>query len=419
MWLLRQVTEEKRALSDLLPKALERLGPEDRAYAQRLVKETLRWMNRADRMLGPHLRKRPEPEIMNALRLGVVELTVCAVPAHAVVDTLVSLMRERSRTVGGAALVNAVLRRVADSLDRWESLPPPRMPGWLHRRIVSAYGTAVAAAIERSHSAAAPLDITPKDGDPAKLVTELGGFALPTGSVRVPGAGQVSAMPGYRGGDWWVQDTSSALPARLLDVRPGERVLDMCAAPGGKTMQLAADGADVTALDISAVRMKKVRENLARVRLSAHLVVSDALRWTTDASFDAILLDAPCSATGTIRRRPDIPYVRDGSGLAEIIELQAGLIDRAAMLLRSGGRMVYSTCSLLPEEGEEQVERALRRHRDLVVDPTVPKSLGSCLPDWSVGTGLRLRPDFWEDLGGMDGFFIARLQKVAMPPIRR
>ncbi len=144
-------------------------------------------------------------------------------------------------------------------------------------------------------------------------------------------------MPDYRIGTWWVQDASSALPARILDVRPGERVLDMCAAPGGKTIQLAAAGADVTAIDISADRMKRVSENLARTRLSARLVVSDALIWTADAAFDAVLLDAPCSSTGTIRRHPDIPYVRNGSGLADLLNVQARLIDRAVMLLRPGG----------------------------------------------------------------------------------
>lgn len=415
LWLLCQVTAERRALTDLLPKAVKRLAPEERAHAQRLVNETLRWMNRADRMLGPYLKKRPDPGVLNALRLGVVELAVCAAPAHAVVDSMVSLMRERPRTDGSAALVNAVLRRAAGKLDRWETLPPPRMPGWLRRRMVNAYGASAAVAMEQSHCAGAPLDITPRDSDASALAAKVGGFVLPTGSVRVPKAGQVSAMPNYRNGDWWVQDASSAVPARLLAAQPGEKVLDMCAAPGGKTMQLAAAGADVTALDISAERMKRVRENLARTRLNARLAVSDALVWRADAAFDAILLDAPCSATGTIRRRPDIPYVRDGSGLEEMLDLQARLIDRAALLLRPGGRLVYCTCSLLPEEGEAQVERALSRHRDLLVDLEALRSLGPECSDWLVEMGLRLRPDGWAELGGMDGFFVTALQKVAEP----
>jgi len=403
-----------------VPEGVERLAPRERAHARGIVNEALRWMDRADRMLGPYLRKRPGPDVLNALRLGVVELAVCAAPGHGVIDTLVSLMRERTRTAGSAGLVNAVLRRVSEGLDAWDALPPPRMPGWLRERLVGAYGATVVAAIERAHSAAAPLDVTPKDGAPTELAAKLGGFVLPTGSVRVPEAGQVSAMPEYASGSWWVQDASSALPARSLAARPGEKVLDMCAAPGGKTMQLAAAGADVTALDISAERMKRMRENLARTRLSARLVVSDALVWkAVGATFDAVLLDAPCSATGTIRRRPDIPHVRDGSGLADLLEAQARLIDRAVALLRPGARLVYCTCSLLPDEGEGQVERALDRHRDLAVDKAAFRSLGPELSDWTVETGLRLRPDRWEELGGMDGFFLATLQKMAEPSFRR
>jgi len=216
LWLLGKVTGERRALADLLPEAVERLAPGERAHAQRLACETLRWMDRADRMLGPHLRKRPGLDVLNALRLGVAEMTVCSAPPYGVVDTLVSLMRERRRTAGGAALVNAVLRRVAKELHIWETLPLPRMPGWLRRRMVSAYGASRTEAMERAHSAGAPLDITPKAGEPAELAARVGGFVLPTGSVRVPAAGQVSAMPGYGRGDWWVQDASAALPAMLL-----------------------------------------------------------------------------------------------------------------------------------------------------------------------------------------------------------
>ncbi len=420
LWLLRQVTKDKRALVDLLPKAMERLTPGERAHAQRITNETLRWMNRADRMLGPHLTKRPEPDVLNALRLGVVELTVCSGSPHGVVDTLVSLMHERRRTAGNAAFVNAVLRRTVDELDRWETLPLPRMPKWLRRRLIDAYGKSSVMAIERSHCAGAPLDITARDGNPADLASMVEGFVLPTGSVRVPEAGQISAMPGFRSGKWWVQDASAALPVRLLDVKPGAKVLDMCAAPGGKTMQLAAAGADVTALDISPERMRRVKDNLSRTGLSAHLIVSDALDWAgTGEMFDAILVDAPCSATGTIRRHPDIAYVRDGSELADLLELQSRLIDRAANLLRSGGRMVYCTCSLLPEEGELQVERALDRHGDLATDPLAVGLFGSIFADCIVEAGLRLRPDRWEDLGGMDGFFVAVLQKVTGPSFRQ
>ena len=204
-----------------------------------------------------------------------------------------------------------------------------------------------------------------------------------------------------------MQDAAAALPARLLAPDPGARVLDLCAAPGGKTAQLAAMGAAVTALDISGPRMGRVAENLQRLGLSAELIVTDALHWQPEAPFDAILLDAPCSASGTIRRHPDLPFAKDGSDLALLTALQSQLLDRALGWLKPGGRLVYATCSLLPEEGEHQLTAALSRHPGLRV---LPASLPGLDPDWTTPQGaLRLRPDYWADLGGMDGFFIVAL----------
>jgi 16S rRNA (cytosine967-C5)-methyltransferase len=224
-------------------------------------------------------------------------------------------------------------------------------------------------------------------------------------------AGQVSALPGYDSGDWWVQDAAAALAARMLAVVPGEKVLDVCAAPGGKTLQLSAAGADVTALDISEPRMARVAENLARTGLAAQLVVADALHWTPDGLFDAVLLDAPCSATGTIRRHPELPFLKDGSELAELTALQAALLDRALGFLKPGGRLVFCTCSLLPDEGEAQLTAALARHPGLtVLRPALP----GIDPAWITPEGgLRLRPDYWADKGGMDGFFMTCLKKGA------
>ncbi|MCP3970123.1 MAG: 16S rRNA methyltransferase [Rhodobacteraceae bacterium] len=414
LYLLGQVTGEGRLLSELLPRAVERLAPEDRARAQRLTLQTLRWMDRADRMLGPHLKKRPKPEVLNALRLGVVEMAEEGAAPHGVVDAAVSVMRAGRRTSAAAGLVNAVLRRVAGDLARWQALPLPRLPKWLRGPLSDAYGKQVIEAIEAAHSAGAALDLTPKDGDAAALAARLGGVTLPTGSVRLAGAGQVSALPGFASGDWWVQDAAAAVPALALGAGPGERVLDMCAAPGGKTMQLAAAGAAVTALDASGARMARVGENLGRTGLTAETVVADALEWS-GGLFDAVLLDAPCSATGTIRRHPDLPVAKDGAGFAALFDLQAALIDRAVKLLRPGGRLVYCTCSLLPDEGEVQVEEALVRHAGLSLDAAAlqaPQAPGID-PGWLTGEGVRLRPDYWPDLGGMDGFFIAALRKTA------
>jgi 16S rRNA (cytosine967-C5)-methyltransferase len=218
-------------------------------------------------------------------------------------------------------------------------------------------------------------------------------------------------MPGYDDGLWWVQDAAAALPARILAPQKGENILDLCAAPGGKTMQLAASGATVTAVDDSGGRMRRTEENLARTGLKAELIVADVRHIT--GSYDAILLDAPCSATGTIRRHPELPHAKDGSEFADLIDLQAQFIDHAWGLLKPGGRMVFCTCSLLPDEGEVQVDEALLRHPDMTVDPAALEIPGVD-PAWrTVEGGLRLRPDYWPDKGGMDGFYIACLRKSA------
>jgi 16S rRNA (cytosine967-C5)-methyltransferase len=232
---------------------------------------------------------------------------------------------------------------------------------------------------------------------------------LPTGSLRLADKGQVSGLPGYEAGGWWVQDAAAALAVRLLGDVSGLRVLDLCAAPGGKTLQLASLGAKVTALDLSGPRMLRLSENLVRTGLSASLVIADALQWEPEAGFDAILLDAPCSATGTIRRHPDLPFIKDGSELAELVVLQAALLDRALGWLSPGGRLVYCTCSLLPDEGEGQLAAALARHPGLIVQQP---ALAGVDPAWITPQGgLRLRPDYWAEQGGMDGFFMVALTK--------
>ncbi|MEM9972442.1 MAG: RsmB/NOP family class I SAM-dependent RNA methyltransferase, partial [Pseudomonadota bacterium] len=238
----------------------------------------------------------------------------------------------------------------------------------------------------------------------------LQGEPLPTGSVRVPNAGQVSALPGFDDGAWWVQDAGAALAVGMLDVVPGTRVLDLCAAPGGKTMQLAAAGAEVTALDMSKRRMARLDENLSRTGLAADVVVADALEWQPPSPFEAILLDAPCSATGTLRRHPDLGYAKDGAELDALKALQLQLFDRAFGWLPEGGRLVYCVCSLLPEEGEAQLAAAAERHPNLAIEDVLPPGAD---PDWrAIGGGLRIRPDYWADRGGIDGFFMAAVRKM-------
>ena len=409
VYLLDQVMGEGRLLSELTGAgALDKLAPEDRARALRLATQTLRGLERADRLLQKHLKKQPPLTVRNALRVGTVELC-SGEAAHGVVNSFVELVARNKRLGHLKGLTNAVLRKVAQNgPSAWATLRPPRLPKWLRGPLVDAWGSDAMAAMEASHFHAAPLDLTARD-NPKQVSEMTGGVLLPTGTVRVPDAGQVSAMPGFSEGLWWVQDAAAALPVVILNPQQGEKVLDLCAAPGGKTMQLAASGADVTAVDDSAVRMARVEENLARTGLKAQLRVEDARQ--TSGVFDAVLLDAPCSATGTIRRHPDLPYAKDGSDFGALIALQEALLSKAWALVKPGGRLIYCTCSLLPDEGEVQISEALARHPDMEID-TAALDVPGVQPDWhSEEGGLRLRPDYWPETGGMDGFYIAALHK--------
>ncbi|GAB1477564.1 transcription antitermination factor NusB [Paracoccaceae bacterium] len=401
--LLNAILGDGRLLSQLLTDdgPLAGLSGPERARAQRLTLAVLRAVEPVDRLLSPLLRRVPPLAAMNVLRLAVVELAGGAAP-HGVVNEAVSLMRAGRKTTHQAGLVNAVLRQLPPDLQ----LPDPaqRLPRWLRQPLVHAWGREAVSAMEAVFAVSPPLDLTRRAGAEAPA-----GTLLPTGSLRLEEPGQVSALPGYDAGGWWVQDAAAALAVPLLGAVAGQRVLDLCAAPGGKTLQLATAGADVTALDISEPRLARLRENLARTGLSARVLAADALVWQPDAPFDAILLDAPCSASGTLRRHPDLPFVKDGSELPGLVALQAQLLDRALGWLRPGGRLVYCTCSLLPEEGETQLTAALARHPGLRV---VPPAIAGIEAGWITPEGaLRLRPDYWADQGGMDGFFMVCLTR--------
>ncbi|WP_135506735.1 RsmB/NOP family class I SAM-dependent RNA methyltransferase [Roseovarius aestuariivivens] len=407
--LLDKVLGEGRLLADLSG-PLDRLPPEDRARALRLAADTLRGLDRADRLLARQLRKAPQLHVRNILRLGTVELAMGG-DAHGVVSACVDLVSDHPRYKRLKGMVNAVLRQMADGgVKPWADLRVPRLPLWLREPLVAAWGNGAVAAMEKAHFAGARLDLSAKS-DASAVAQATGGTLLPTGSVRLTNAGQVSTLPGFEAGDWWVQDAAAALPVRGLAPRTGERVLDLCAAPGGKTMQLAAAGAKVTAVDLSEKRMARVAENLARTGLTAECRVADVFD-LQEGGYDAVLLDAPCSATGTIRRHPDLPHARDGAGISELIALQTRMLDHALGLLAPGGRLVFCTCSLLPDEGEVQVEEALARHAGLRADPEA-FALPGIDPSWRTPEGgLRLRPDYWPELGGMDGFYMACLRRA-------
>ncbi|MDJ0639065.1 MAG: transcription antitermination factor NusB [Paracoccaceae bacterium] len=394
-------TEKGDLLSIALPRVTAKLDGAASARAGRLATEALRWANRSDRVLGPHLRLRPEDSVMNALRLAIYELFEAGEAHHGVVNDIVSLV-----TRSKAGLVNGVLRNVLRRQVDWASLPAPQVPKWLRKRLLTAWGKEAVLAMERVQAQRPPLDLSLREaGEATHWAKALGGRILPGGSLRLDSGAQVSDLPGFGEGAWWVQDAGAAVAARVLDAQPEEQVLDLCAAPGGKTMQLAATGATVTALDSSEGRMVRLRENLSRTGLQARIVVANALEWQPDRTFDAILLDAPCSATGTLRRHPELAYARDGSGIEDLVRLQAALLDRASAWVRPGGRLVYCTCSLLPEEGEWQIDAFLARNAGFAIaEPSFDDER------WCVAQGLRLRPDHWEDAGGIDGFFVARLE---------
>ncbi|MEM7320491.1 MAG: transcription antitermination factor NusB [Pseudomonadota bacterium] len=406
VYLLDQILGEGRLLAECLSAgALDRLPRDDRARAQRLALETLRGLERADRLLKPHLQRSPPLTVQNVLRLGAVELAQ-GEASYGVVNSMVEIVGRSRRHGRLRGLVNAVLRKVAlDAPERWSTLPVPRMPQWLRDPLVQAWGKTGISAMERAHFAGAPLDLTVRADRVAPV-----GERLPSGSIRLRDAGQVSALPGYAEGGWWVQDAAAALPVQLLNPQPGEDCLDLCAAPGGKTLQISASGAKVTAVDSSASRMERVRENLNRTGLTAELVVGEVL--DHKGQYDAVLLDAPCSATGTLRRHPDLPFAKDGGEFAALIEMQSKMLSHAVSLVKPGGRLVFCTCSLLPDEGEVQIEDALARHRDIAVDRAALDRPGIEAGWISPEGGLRLRPDYWPEIGGMDGFYMAALRKT-------
>ena len=406
------VTERQKTLAELTAPGgpLEPLSPPERARATAIATGVLRRLVALDAVLAPMLRRPPAAPARAALRIAAWEMLVDGVPPHAAVDGAVRQVAG-GRQAHLKGLVNAVARRVArEGAAALDTAPAPRLPAWLEAPVAASWGRDAAAAIAAVHAVAPPLDLTPRDpAGAAALAEALGALVLPTGTLRLAQGRQVSALPGYDAGQWWVQDAAAALPVRLLGDVSGLRVVDLCAAPGGKTMQLAAAGARVTAVDAARPRMARLAENLARTGLTAGTVVADALAWTPRAAPDIVVLDAPCSATGTLRRHPDLPHARPDPDLAPLIELQAALIDRALGWLAPGGRLLYCTCSLLPEEGEDQARAARARHPGTGAAAVAPPGVA---PEWWTQAGdLRLRPDYWADRGGMDGFFAAVLRK--------
>lgn len=400
--LLDAVLEAHRPLEEALEALPTRLEARDKAAAHRIAAMVLRRLGSIDTVLEPFLRREPPPPARHALRIGAAELLLLGTPSHAAVASAVDLAPRAF-----AGLVNAVLRKLAaEGPALLEGLDAARLdtPPWLWTAWHGAYGPAVRT-ISEAHNGQAPLDLSLKPG----AAPPEGAEALPGGSFRLPAGTRVTEIPGFAEGHFWVQDAAAALPARLLAARPGENIADLCAAPGGKTAQLAAAGAKVTAVERDVKRAARLRENLARLQLPAEIVVADAATWKPTAPFDAILLDAPCTATGTIRRHPDVALLKRPRDVATAAALQSRLLQAAAGMLAQGGRLVFATCSLQPEEGEAHLReaQALGLRLDPIQVQEMPGLSEAILPSGAV----RTRPDYWAAQGGMDGFFAARFVK--------
>jgi 16S rRNA (cytosine967-C5)-methyltransferase len=412
------------ALDEALAQATraEGLSPADAALARAIAVATFRRYGTIRAALAARLERGlpvAKPQLTALLATATAQILDLAIPDHAAVDLAVRLAKADNRTAHLTGLVNAVLRRIARERAAILAEADPlavNTPDWLARRWIATYGPEGAAAIARAHLTGAAIDLTPRD-DAADWAGRLGAVRLPTGSLRLPdGGAAIPDLPGFPEGAWWVQDAAAALPARLLAAGPGARVLDLCAAPGGKTMQLAAAGARVTAVDRSAPRLERLRENVARLGLDVAVTVADALDLKPE-DHDAVLLDAPCSATGTIRRHPDVAWTKAEGDIARLGALQAKLLDHAAGLVRPDGLLVYCTCSLEPEEGEAQVAAFLARDARFVRVPVRPEEVGGAAELIDRNGDLRTMPSHLPEVpgvrGGLDGFFASRLRRMA------
>ncbi len=386
-------------------------GP-DRAFARAVAMAALRRLGEIDQILDRRLNKAPPLAVRTILRIALAQTLVLETPAFAAVSTAVKLAERDPKTRPYKNLVNAVLRgidRDGPGLTTAES----NLPDWLAARWRATWGEPTLAGLALAAREEPATDLSVKPGlDSAAVAEAVEGEALPGGTIRTGRRGDIAGWPGFEDGHWWVQDAAAALPVRLLAPKAGEAVVDFCAAPGGKTLQLAAAGAEVVALDRSDKRLERLRANLARTGLSAEVVAVPAEDWDDPRTFDAVLLDAPCTATGTFRRNPEVLRATRPADVAKLADVQHRLLDAAAERVKPGGRLVYCVCSLEREEGETQVIAFLRRNQAFKTAPAVPSEIGAPEEALTPEGWLRVLPSMWAEKGGLDGFFIARLERV-------
>ncbi len=392
--------------------ALRRLSPRDRGFARAAAMAALRRLGDIDAALDARLKKPPPAAVRTVMRIAAAQMLVLETPAFAAVSTAVRQAERDGALRPFKGLINAVLRGLAR--DGFPDTPAEaNLPPWLAARWIAAWGVDTARAVAAAGRTEPPTDLTARTpADSQALAAEVEGRVLPGGSVRAGLRGEITGWPGFVAGRWWVQDAAAAVPARLLAPTPGETVLDLCAAPGGKTLQLAAAGGAVTALDRSEPRLRRLRENLTRTGLEAEVIAVPAENWDDPRTFDAVLLDAPCSATGTFRRNPESLWATRPADIGKLADVQHRLLDAAAARVRPGGRLVYCVCSLEREEGETQVIAFVRRHPQFRLVPADPAACGAPAEALAAEGWLRILPSMWAAEGGVDGFFAARLERA-------
>ncbi len=410
--ILSQVLRQRRPLDTQLD-ALKNLAPRDAGFARALASQSLRHFGSLDATIRHFVPKPLAPHKAGAateiLLLGACELLILKGAAHAAVDAANNLAATDGKAVHFKSLINAVLRRMSREGEAvLAALDAPRLntPDWLWSRWSAQYGDQIARAIAAAHGKEAPLDITLKQD----------GVAAPQGiatlglSRRIGETARVEELDGFAEGNWWVQDVAATLPVTLMGDVAGKRVIDLCAAPGGKTLQLAARGADVTSVELDATRAARIRENLARMGLKADVVESDVRDFQGTAPL--VLLDAPCTATGTIRRHPDLPWIKGAADVTAQASLAYDLLESASAMVESGGRLVFAVCSLEREEGEEQIAGFLATHPEFVRMPFTADDVAGHSEWISADGDLRTLPCHLSEIGGMDGFYVARLRRL-------
>jgi len=421
--LIAAVLTQKRALDEAFADEatrgiLSKLDPADRGFARAIATTTIRHIGELDLIIKRLLDKKLPPRAgptQTILRAALAELFFLDVKPHAVVDLAVEAASRDDDAMHFKSLVNAILRRalreqdtVRDGIDGERAALQP----WMWKSWIGIYGEIKTREIIRAQFDEPPLDLSLKDETARDdWAAKLGATLLPTGSLRLSQSGRIEVLEGFAEGAWWVQDAAAAIPVKLLGDVQGRDVLDLCAAPGGKTLSLAARGANVTALDRSAPRLERLAQNLERLALKAEIIVEDATKFEPARKWDFILLDAPCTATGTARRHPDVLLLKSAADRDRLAQLQSRLLDKSAALLKDSGTLVYCTCSLEPEEGPKQVDAFLKRHPEFERVAITAEEVGGLAEAVTKAGDLRTLPCHWREAGGLDGFFAARLRR--------